>query len=92
MHHQHAGQFPGGARRTHQRSFDLPIALRRRNRHHLDFDALVVLRHLLRPGVIGLQALPNRGGSQATHGELLSPFQEGPPVHSTVYIFIEKIQ
>ncbi len=58
----------------------------------LGLDALVVFGDLLRPGVVGAQALPNGGGGHAADGELLGAIQEIAPGDIAVDVAVEEVQ
>src|SRR5690242_6705679 len=75
----------------HEIPLDLGVAFGRWNRDHFGLDSTVVFGNLLRPGVIGTQALPDRHGGHASNGELLCAFKEGAPIHTAMYIDVEKV-
>ena len=70
----------------------VPLPLRRGHGRRLGLDALVVLGDLLRPGVVGAEALPDRRGGQAADGELLRAIQEFAAVDVAVDILVEQVE
>src|SRR5207237_2720916 len=69
-----------------------PVALRRL--HGLDrrLDPLVVLRDLLRPRVVRLEALVDRGGGHTADGELLDALHEVAPADLAVLVLMEDVE
>ena len=70
----------------------LLVALGRGDGDVLGLDAAVVFGHLLRPGVIGTEALPDRGSGQAADGEFLRAIQECAAVDIAVHVAVKKVQ
>src|ERR1044072_6375859 len=73
-------------------AFDRAVPFRRRHGLVTDLDAFVVCRHLLRPGVVGPEALEDCRDSQTTDSELCGTVQEGAPVDIAVLIFVKEVQ
>ncbi len=90
--HEDTRQFSRGLRRPNQISFDAAVAFRRRHGDVLGLDAAVVLGNLLRPGVIGTQALPDPHGRHAANREFLRAFQEIAALDFAVHIAVKQIQ
>ena len=73
---EHRRQLAAGVRRPNQIALDRAVAFRRLHRFVPNGDPLVVLGHLLGPGVVGLQAFPDGERRQPADGELVGAIEE----------------
>src|SRR5262249_37303323 len=92
VHDEHAWQLAGRSGWPREIALDAAVALRRGDRLVIGPDALVVLRHLLSPGVVGLQALPDRRDRQPADGELADPIEKRSAIDLAVLVFVEDVQ
>ena len=91
VHHENGRPFSAG-RGAHEIALDRPVSLRRRYSRVFGADALVVFRHLLGPGVIGLQHLEDGGGGQPADGELSRPVQKRATIDAAMDVLVKQIQ
>ncbi len=92
VHHQHARQLARGIGRLHEQAFDAARTLRGRHGDDLGLDALVVLRHLLRPRVVRPQHFKQGRGRHAADGKLLRALQKIAALNLAVDILVEQVE
>ena len=90
--HQHAGQLAARPGRAGKVAFDAAVALRRLHRRVLRLQPRIVLRHLLRPGVVGPEAFEDGGDGQPADGELSRPVQKRAAVDVAMLVLVKEIQ
>jgi hypothetical protein len=87
---EHGGQLPtlGRAREV---TFDRAVPGGRLHGLVAHLEALVVGRHLLRPGVVGPQALEDGRDGQAADRELAGAVEEGAAVDVAVLVLVKEV-
>ena len=91
MNHQNSGLL-STAGRARQVAFDAAIAIRRLDGYIFGLNAAVVFGNLLGPGVVGTQALKDRGDGEAAGGEFLGAIHEVAASNVAVNVEVEKIE
>src|SRR5258708_5331121 len=92
MDDEHTRDLPRLIGRMHEVALDVLVAIWRLNGGDFGLDSAVVFGNLLRPGVMGPQALPNRHGGHASNGELLRSGEEFAPIYLTMNVGVEKVE
>ncbi len=91
MNYEHDGQLSIFCRAS-QIAFDRTVSGRRLHDFVAHFNAFVIRRYLLRPGVVGCQALENRRDGQAAGRKLAKTIKESTAVDVAVLVFVKQIQ
>src|SRR5262249_24653669 len=78
--------------RASQIAFDRSVSGRRLHDFIAHFDAFVIRRYLLRPGVVGWQVSENAPGRQAAGSKLAKTIKESTAVNVAVLVFMKQVQ
>jgi hypothetical protein len=87
---EHDGQLPAFSR-AREVTFDRAVPGRGWHDLVAHLDALVVGRHLLRPRVVGAQALEDGRDGQAADRESAGAVEESAAVDVAVLVFVEEV-
>ena len=92
MDHQDRRQLAARARRPHEVAFDRSVAFGRRHGFVRRLQPLVVLRHLLRPRIVRLEAFVDGHRGDAADGVLAQPIDEIAAAHIAVLVLVKQIE